>query len=263
MVLLTHSKVSIKRAREDLVENYNAYIVNSVNRAIPEAGAKTRSALNSGKSGTLKHLLVGNATQLMAHPTTAVGIMVNDIRALSGMADASVSDYFKAGKSYLPTIGIYTAMATALGVASTMALDFVKGKEVRDPTHLETWRDGFIRAGAAGPMTHFMVGQVGEQYGSGAITGMLGPAWKDADDFWNLMNNTKPWGDSYDNKAHDWLKFMYNHLPGTWYTNAIIEQGMKIPTLNKLDALEALKPGQRARRKAYRSKMIAEERDMF
>ena len=123
---------------QDLQAKFVGAMREETNHAIPEAGAKTRSAITLGtKSNTVVGELIRGMGQFLSFPTSMVMTHFARARHLGGW-------------KYPAYMGTLAVTGYAMGLAITQAKSIIAGQDLRSLDRFNTHRDALIQGGTLG-----------------------------------------------------------------------------------------------------------------
>ncbi len=150
--------------RDALETAVRAYIVDSVEAAVPTPGAREEAILTQGtQPGTAVGEAIRFIAQFKAFPVTVASKTLG--RKIYGNPD---------GKSDKVGLAMFIASTTLLGYAAMAAKDLSRGKKPRDPLSKDTVIASFIQGGGAGIFGDFLFGET-NRFGRSFLDTLAGP----------------------------------------------------------------------------------------
>jgi hypothetical protein len=183
----------IQKFKDDLENQMSTYIIDRVDNAVLEPGARERSLWIRGtQPGTLWGEVARFISQFKMFPTAMVTkVLGQDI----------------ARRNYLGLAHIMAA-TWVMGYLSMAIKDMLKGKTPRDPTQASTMVAAFLQGGGAGIFGDFMFSDY-SRFGRSFSSSVLGPVLGNADDVVEIFQRMKR-GDDFGSNA---FKIALNNTP--------------------------------------------------
>lgn len=192
-------KISADAYKLELEQKLAAYLTDHANKGVPTPGIRQRRFLirghheDEGMGQFLRYV-----AQFKSFPLTMGSNFMRVALSDPERAARNFGDVLK-GRGDTPALVGMMASATAMGYVALMAKDFAVGKEPRDPTDPETWREAFIQGGAGGLVGDFFLGEYDKQYKS-PLKDLAGPVLSQVVDIGEMIAQARDFENLPENK---------------------------------------------------------------
>ena len=224
---------ALEEARSDIRSTYHTFLINEMNAAVIEPGAKSRATLFQGtQRGTVPGEVARFVGQFKMFPIAVLQLATG--REIYGRGFKSVGDFVLHGRSAYGSMVSFMVATTMLGYVAMTIKDLLRGKNPRDPSDPKTFAAAFVQGGGAGIFGDFLFGEY-NRFGSGLTSTLAGPTFGTADDLANIYSRMRNGDDAA-------AKIFNTVLSNTPYANLFYTRPvLNYMLLNRMQ--EALNPG--------------------
>lgn len=166
------TRISPERYVNELSNKYFGFIIQGSNVSSTSAGARERAVFTRG---TYKGETWGEALRFLGQFKTFWAQSYNiGLMAMNANPDEAklARGILTTGKKDWITPAQWMVTSAAFAYVAQGMIDLSNGKNIEDPTHLDTWQKAFMRGGAGGMYTDLLLGDLKN---FGAAETILGP----------------------------------------------------------------------------------------
>jgi hypothetical protein len=211
---------SIRRARQEVAQDFRNYFLDRSTTAVPEPDAKTRSYLLGGtQAGTPEHEILSHIMLFKSFPTAILQRVLS--REIYGKGATTMKEALKNGNGEMLGLANLIVWNTAFGYLSMTAKDLAKGKTPRDPEDPKTYMAAMVQGGGLGIYGDFLFGEMKNRYGGGALSTLLGPTAGTFDSVVDIAQRAR----DGDDVAAQTFRTVLNNTPfiNLFYTRAALD----------------------------------------
>lgn len=191
----TVSDASVQNLMDDLGTALRTMVIDRMNHAIVEPGARTRAFMIRGtQSGTVPGEMLRFVTQFKSFPIALIQMILG--REVYGRGYDTLGEFGRAafttkeGAGHMLQLASFMALTTAFGYMAMSVKDLVKGKEPRPVNDPRTWLAAMQQGGGLGIYGDFLFGQY-SRTGSSLSTALAGPAFGPIDTLMDLKTRVQ------------------------------------------------------------------------
>lgn len=186
----TVSDASVQNLMDDLSSALRTMVIDRMNHAIVEPGARTRAFMLRGtQPGTVPGEMLRFVTQFKSFPIALIQMILG--REVYGRGYDTIGEFVrKSSASDKLQLASFIALTTAFGYVAMSAKDLIKGKEPRPVNDPRTWLAAMQQGGGLGIYGDFLFGQY-SRTGSSLSSAIAGPAFGPIDTLMDLKTRVQ------------------------------------------------------------------------